>query len=89
MLKCALEMKSQCLLLESSRIRELLSLVLAGLTLLPARRKGKERASMVPGEVCPDRMVSVCSRKNFVFLFGALINLTVRVDAYFHLIRMT
>ena len=25
-----------------------------------------------------------CSRKNFVFLFGALINLTVRVDAYFH-----
>ena len=32
---------------------------------------------------------SSCSRKNFVFLFGALINLTVRVDAYFHLIRMT
>ena len=30
-----------------------------------------------------------CSRKNFVFLFGALINLTVRVDAYFHPIRMT
>ena len=32
---------------------------------------------------------SECSRKNFVFLFGALINLTVRVDAYFHPIRMT
>ena len=31
----------------------------------------------------------ICSRKNFVFLFGALINLTVRVDAYFHPIRMT
>ncbi len=31
----------------------------------------------------------VCSRKNLVFLFGALINLTVRVDAYFHPIRMT
>ena len=31
----------------------------------------------------------VCSRKNFVFLFGALINLTVRVDTYFHPIRMT
>ena len=31
----------------------------------------------------------MCSRKNFVFLFGALINLTVRVDAYFHPIRMT
>ena len=30
-----------------------------------------------------------CSRKNFVFLFGALINLTVRVDTYFHPIRMT
>ena len=30
-----------------------------------------------------------CSRKNFVFLFDALINLTVRVDAYFHRIRMT
>ena len=30
-----------------------------------------------------------CSRKNFVFLFGALINLTVRVDAYLHPIRMT
>ena len=30
-----------------------------------------------------------CSRKNFVFLFGAFINLTVRVDAYFHPIRMT
>ena len=29
-----------------------------------------------------------CSRKNFVFLFGALINLIVRVDAYFHPIRM-
>ena len=29
------------------------------------------------------------SRKNFVFLFGALINLTVKVDAYFHLIWMT
>ena len=32
---------------------------------------------------------SVSSRKNFVFLFGALINLTVRIDAYFHPIRMT
>ena len=31
----------------------------------------------------------VCSRKNFVFLFGALINLTVRVDTYFYPIRMT
>ena len=31
----------------------------------------------------------MCSRKNFVFLFGALINLTVRVDVYFHPIRMT
>ena len=31
----------------------------------------------------------ICSRKNFVFLFGALINLAVRVDAYFHPIRMT
>ena len=30
-----------------------------------------------------------CSRKNFKFLFGALINLTVRVDTYFHPIRMT
>ena len=30
-----------------------------------------------------------CNRKNFVFLFGALINLTVRVDAYFHSMRMT
>ena len=30
-----------------------------------------------------------CSRKNLVFLFGALINLTIRVDAYFHPIRMT
>ena len=32
---------------------------------------------------------NICSRKNFVFLFGPLINLTVRVDAYFHPIRMT
>ena len=31
----------------------------------------------------------MCSRKNFVFLFGALINLTVRVDTYFHPIRIT
>ena len=31
----------------------------------------------------------LCSRKNFVFLFRMLINLTIRVDAYFHLIRMT
>ena len=31
----------------------------------------------------------LCSRKNFVFLFGVLINLTVRVDTYFHPIRMT
>ena len=30
----------------------------------------------------------MCSRSNLVFWFGALINLTVRVDAYFHLIRM-
>ena len=30
-----------------------------------------------------------CSRKNFVFLFGALINLTVKVNACFHPIRMT
>ena len=30
-----------------------------------------------------------CSRKNFVFLFGVLINLTVRVDAYFPPIKMT
>ena len=30
-----------------------------------------------------------CSRKNFVFLFGALINLTVMIDAYFHPMRMT
>ena len=30
-----------------------------------------------------------CSRKNLVFLFGALINLTVRIDAYFHPIRMS
>ena len=30
-----------------------------------------------------------CSRKNLVFLFGVLINLTVRVDTYFHPIRMT
>ena len=30
-----------------------------------------------------------CSRENLVFLFGALINLTVRVDVYFHPIRMT
>ena len=30
-----------------------------------------------------------CSRKNFIFLFGALINLTVRVDTYFQPIRMT
>ena len=29
------------------------------------------------------------SRKNFVFLFGELINLTVRVDTYFHPIRIT
>ena len=31
----------------------------------------------------------ICNRKNFVFLFGSLINLTVRADAYFHPIRMT
>ena len=31
----------------------------------------------------------ICSRKNFIFLFGALINLTVRVDTYFHQIRVT
>ena len=31
----------------------------------------------------------MCSRKNWVFLFGALINLTVRVDAYFHPIKRT
>ena len=31
----------------------------------------------------------MCGRKNLVFLFGALINLTVRVDAYFRPIRMT
>ena len=30
-----------------------------------------------------------CSRKNLIFLFGTLINLTVRVDTYFHPIRMT
>ena len=30
-----------------------------------------------------------CCGKNFVFLFGALINLAVRVDTYFHPIRMT
>ena len=30
-----------------------------------------------------------CCRKNLAFLIGALINLTVRVDAYFHPIRMT
>ena len=34
-------------------------------------------------------LICHCSRKNFVFLFGALINLTVRIDAYFHPIRMT
>ena len=33
--------------------------------------------------------LNLCSRKNFVFLFGALINLTVRVDTYFHPVRMT
>ena len=33
--------------------------------------------------------VAESSRKNFVFLFGALINLTVRVDTYFHPMRMT
>ena len=31
----------------------------------------------------------ICSRKILVFLFGALIDLTVWVDAYFHPIRMT
>ena len=35
--------------------------------------------------VAPDK----CSRKNFVFLFGTWINLTVRVVAYFHQMRMT
>ena len=30
-----------------------------------------------------------CSRKNFVILFGTIINLTVKVDAYFPPIRMT
>ena len=30
-----------------------------------------------------------CCRKNYVFLFGALINLTVWVDTYFHPIRTT
>ena len=45
--------------------KEMFSLVSTGLTLLPARRKGKERASlvnaafMVPCEVCPGRIVSV------------------------------
>ena len=29
------------------------------------------------------------AERTLYFLFGALINLTVRVDAYFHLIRMT
>ena len=34
-------------------------------------------------------VIKPCSRKNFTFFFGALINLTVKVDAYFHPIRMT
>ena len=35
-----------------------------------------------------EHLLKKFSRKNFVFLFDALINLTVRVDAYFHPIRM-
>ena len=32
---------------------------------------------------------NTCSRKNSVFLFGAWFNSTIRVDIYFHPIRMT
>ena len=35
------------------------------------------------------KYIYVCSRKNFVFLFGTLINSTVRVDEFFHPIKMT
>ena len=37
----------------------------------------------------PIKFLRQCSRKNLVFLCGELINLTVRVDAYFHPIMMT
>ena len=37
----------------------------------------------------PQKYRRPCSKRNFVFLFCALINLTVRVDAYFPPIRMT
>ena len=50
-----------------------------------------ERAGQSSGPLRPIHFsgkVSRCSRKNLVFLFGALINLTVRVNAYFHPIRM-
>ena len=39
--------------------------------------------------MCVCVCVCVCGRKNFIILFGALISLTVRVDTYFHPIRMT
>ena len=65
---CSLEMESPCLLLDSSRVREMLSLVSAGLTELPAKRNEKRKREGawlalpfygarggVPGQNCMDR----------------------------------
>ena len=45
--------------------------------------------SIKPSITLRRKLKRPCSRKNLVFLFGALINLTVRVVAYFHPMRMT